>query len=137
MLIQPKLAYQQCNLKSHIIIYLNNRPGKNLFRRQVKLSFNLGYFNHQKSFNFLKYRRDTKLSITLWWMKESGQTRFITFEVAQNWPSNNLNSKKYYLRLNENWNFKLTKIKLKKKLKFKCRHRNKCTLFINVTRNWL
>ena len=66
-----------------------------------KTTFKLRHSNHQKSFKFLKYKADTKLSNKVQQIKKSGQTTVITWKIVRKCSSCNPNSKRCYLCLIE------------------------------------
>ena len=67
----------------------------------AETTFKLRYSNRQRSFKFLKYKKDTELSNEIWGMKNSGQTPVITWKIVRKCSPYNPNSKRCYLCLNE------------------------------------
>ena len=103
-------------------------------------TFKLQCSNHQRSFKFLKYKIDTKLSNEVWRMKKSGQIPVITWEITRKCSPYNPNSKRWCLYLNEKLEIATYRVNtlLNKKADIisKCRHQNKYTLSKYVTKDW-
>ena len=79
----------------------NSHYKEKIYFSTGKSTFKPQYSNHQRSFQFLKHKTDTKLSSEVWQMKKSEKTPVITPKIVQRCSPDNPNSKRCYLCLNE------------------------------------
>ena len=66
-----------------------------------KITFKKHYANHKKSFNLIKSKNDTTLSIEYWNLKQKQQTPKLTWEIKGQYKAYNPTLKKCNLCLNE------------------------------------
>ena len=110
----------------------NPRYKEKIYFGTAETTFKLQYSNHQRSFQFLKYKIETELSNEVWRMKKFGQTSVITWKIVRRYSPYKHNSKRCYLCLNkklEVTTYRGNNLQNKKtELICKCRHQNKYTL---------
>ena len=74
---------------------------KKRYKGICETTFKKRYANHKKSFNLIKSKNDTTLSIEYWNLKQKQQTPKLTWEIKGQYKAYNPTLKKCNLCLNE------------------------------------
>ena len=100
------------------------------------MTFKKRYANHKKSFNLIRSKNGTILSIEYWNLKQKPQTPKLTWEIKRQYKAYNPTFKKCNLRLNEKLAIidypDKTLLNKRSEVISQCRHRKKFKL-VNLT----
>ena len=94
--LMPSILYQVTTKCS------DSKYKQKRYKRICETTFKKHYANHKKSFNLIKSKNDTTLSIEYWNLKQKQQTPKLTWEIKGQYKAYNPTLKKCNLCLNEN-----------------------------------